>query len=205
MDKKIASTEAVTYAGVVGILLAAGFSRRFGEQDKLMHPLNSGATLAEASAKILLQALPHALAVIREENPALQSTLAALGYHVVLSNQENAVMADNLKLGVQAAKHKFPQATAFVIALADMPFIQPQTISKIADQLASAAIVQPVFDGKPGHPVGFSQRFTHELLAIEGDQGAREILRAHQDEIVFLHCEDDGILRDIDTMADLSD
>ncbi len=203
MDKNKESVQVAAPSDIVGILLAAGFSRRFGEQDKLMHRLDNGSTVAEASAKALSQALPHALVVTREENQALQSTLAALGYHVVLNSKQNAVMADNLKLGVLAAKSKFAQATGFVIALADMPFIQPQTISKIAEQLRSAAIVQPVFNGKPGHPVGFSQRFTDELLAIEGDQGAREILRAHYDEIVFMPCEDEGILRDIDTLADL--
>lgn len=203
MDKKKDSIEAAAQSGVVGILLAAGFSRRFGEQDKLMHQLNNGLTVAEASAKTLWRALPHSVAVVREENSALHSTLSALGYHVVLSNKENALMADNLKLGVLAAKSRFPQAAGFVIALADMPFIQAQTISKIADQLTTAAIVQPVFNGKPGHPVGFSQRFTYELLTIAGDQGAREILRAHQDELVLMPVDDEGILRDIDTMADL--
>jgi molybdenum cofactor cytidylyltransferase len=203
MDKKKESTQGVAYSGVVGILLAAGFSRRFGEQDKLMHKLNNGLTVAEASAQTLLRALPHSVAVVRENNSELQSTLSALGYHVVPSNKENAVMADNLKLGVLAAQSKFPQATGLVIALADMPFIHPQTISKIADQLTTAALVQPVFNSKPGHPVGFSHRFTDELLTIEGDQGAREILRAHNNEVVLMPCDDEGILRDIDTLADL--
>ncbi|HSH86024.1 MAG TPA: nucleotidyltransferase family protein [Methylophilus sp.] len=203
MNKKKDTTEAVAHPGIVGILLAAGFSRRFGAQDKLMHTLNTGLTVAGASAQALRQALPNSVAVVREENLALQGMLAALGYHVALSKHENAEMADNLKLGVMAAQSKFPQASGFVIALADMPFIQPQTITKIADQLLTAAIVQPVFNGKPGHPVGFSQRFTDALLTIQGDQGAREILLAHKDEILLLPCNDEGILRDIDTMADL--
>lgn len=202
MDKKD-TTEAAAHSGMVGILLAAGFSRRFGEHDKLLHKLNNGLTVAEASAQALLQALPHSVAVVREENLALQSMLAALGYHVAPSKHQNAEMADNLKLGILSADSKFPQASGFVIALADMPFIQPHTITKIANQLATAAIVQPVFNGKPGHPVGFSPRFKNELLAIQGDQGAREILRAHQNEIMLLACDDEGILRDIDTLADL--
>lgn len=202
MDKKD-TTEAAAHSGMVGILLAAGFSRRFGEHDKLLHKLNNGLTVAEASAQALLQALPHSVAVVREENLALQNMLAAIGYHVALSKHQNAEMADNLKLGVLAAHSKFPQASGLVITLADMPFIQPHTITKIANQLATAAIVQPVFNGKPGHPVGFSPRFKNELLAIQGDQGAREILRAHQNEIMLLACDDEGILRDIDTLADL--
>lgn len=205
-------TKATQHSDVVGILLAAGFSRRFGEQDKLMHLLtnqanpgqiNSGLTVAETSAQTLIEALPQSVAVVRQENQALQAMLAARGLHVVLSTTDDAVMADSLKQGILAANAVFPHATGFIIALADMPFIQPQTIKQIAEHLVSAAIVQPAFNGQPGNPVGFSQKFAEELLAIEGDQGARGILRAHQDEILRIPCDDEGILRDIDTMADL--
>lgn len=206
-------TQATQPSAVVGILLAAGFSRRFGEQDKLMHLLtsqenhsgsiNSRLTVAETSALALIEALPYSVAVVREENQALQTLLAARGLHVALSTSRDAVMADSLKQGIRAAKAAFPRAAGFIIALADMPFIRPQTITQIAEHLAAAAIVQPMFNGQPGNPVGFSQKFADTLLALEGDQGARGVLRAHQDEVLRMPCDDEGILRDIDTMADL--
>ncbi len=205
-------TKVTQYAGVVGILLAAGFSRRFGAQDKLMHLLthqaspgqiNGGLTVAETSAQALIEALPHSVAVVREENTVLQTMLAARGLHVALSTAHDAVMADSLKQGILAAKAVFPHTTGFIIALADMPFLRPSTIQQIAEHLASAAIVQPTFNGQPGNPVGFCQNFAEELLTIEGDQGAREVLRAHPHEVLRMPCDDEGILRDIDTVADL--
>lgn len=188
---------------MVGILLAAGFSRRFGHQDKLLHPLKNGLSVAEAAGLALIQALPNAVAVVRQENAALQSTLVTQGYHVTQCVAEAVDMADSLKLGVMAAQSAFPHATGFVIALADMPFIQPDTLRKVANQLASAAIVQPTFNGQRGHPVGFSSRFTEALLDVRGDQGAREVIRAYQHEVFLLPCNDEGILQDIDTPADL--
>ena len=190
-------------SSIVGILLAAGFSRRFGEQDKLLHPLASGESIAVTAGKALIAALPHAIAVVRAENLPLQTTLATLGYQVCTCETTAQEMADSLRQGILAAQTAFPDATGFVIALADMPFIQPHTIRQVAGQLQQSAIVQPVFHGKRGHPVGFSSCFASELLAIKGDQGAREILRAHPEAVMLLSCEDAGILRDIDTQADL--
>jgi molybdenum cofactor cytidylyltransferase len=190
---------------VVGILLAAGFSRRFGSQDKLLHLLGNGLSVAEAAGQALITALPDAVAVVRQENALLHAALAAQGFSVAqcTSGAMEMEMADSLKLGVQAAQTAFPAATGFVIALADMPYIQFATIRKVADQLAFSAIVQPVVNGQRGHPVGFASRFAQALLAVTGDQGARAVLRAHAHEVFLLACDDSGILQDIDTLADL--
>jgi molybdenum cofactor cytidylyltransferase len=188
---------------VVGILLAAGFSRRFGQQDKLLHPLAKGSSVAETAAQALITALPRAVAVVREQNSVLQAALSAQDFLVTQCGADATEMADSLKLGVQAAQSAFPDATGFVIALADMPYIQPATIRKVADQLAFSAIVQPSVNGQRGHPVGFASRFAQALLGVSGDQGARELLRTHQHQVFLLHCDDHGIVRDIDTQADL--
>jgi molybdenum cofactor cytidylyltransferase len=189
---------------VVGILLAAGFSRRFGQADKLMQPLHDGMPVAMASAWHLLQALPRVVAVIRPENTVLNTALLSLGVHVAVCDTETPEMADSLKLAIQTAHAQFPALSGYVLALADMPFIAPATIAAVAGQLlAGAQIVQPVFAGQRGHPVGFSSTYRSELLAVSGDQGARDVLRAHQDAVLLLPCEDAGSLQDIDTPADL--
>ena len=66
-----------------------------------------------------------------------------------------------------------------------------------------AYIVVPVYQGKRGHPVGFSSLFRQALLSLQGDVGAREILRQHADEITYLECDDPGVLFDVDVPEDL--
>ena len=188
----------------VGILLAGGFSRRFGPQNKLTQRLPDGEILGIRAAKTLIAALPESIAVVREEAPDFSASLAALGYRVVTCDAAHQLMADSLKLGIASAQAVFPQHSGLVIALADMPFIQTETIRLVADGLARAAIVQPVMQGQPGHPVGFASRLIPDLMTIEGDQGARDVLRAHQADILRLECQDNGILKDIDTPADLT-
>lgn len=91
-----------------------------------------------------------------------------------------------------------------MIALADMPYIDSKTAAAIASKLSEgASIVVPTYQGKRGHPVGFSAKFRADLESLHGDEGARSILKRYPEEVVFLECDDSGILADIDTPADL--
>jgi molybdenum cofactor cytidylyltransferase len=193
-----------------GILLAAGFSRRFGPEDKLMQRLPDGRFIAEAAAQHLIEAIPQCVAVVRNGNEVLAKRLEQLGFHVVICpsaalNKDAADMADSLKTALRYAV-QLPELKGhegFVIALADMPYIKPETIRLVCEQMHEAAIAIPVHQGKRGHPVGFSKRFLPALLALDGDEGARSIIRRHEDEVSFLTVDDAGILVDIDTPQDL--
>jgi molybdenum cofactor cytidylyltransferase len=92
----------------------------------------------------------------------------------------------------------------WVIALADMPYIRPETIVKIAASLAAdAAIVAPAYRGERGHPVGLSARFRAQLEALRGDEGARSVLKENAALIKLIEVDDPGVCRDIDTPDDL--
>jgi molybdenum cofactor cytidylyltransferase len=52
--------------------------------------------------------------------------------------------------------------------------------------------------------VGFSAALRDELLALDGDTGARAILERHAGLIVQVRSDDPGIFVDIDTPQDLA-
>jgi molybdenum cofactor cytidylyltransferase len=107
-------------------------------------------------------------------------------------------MGASLAWGVRAA----PLAAGWLIALADMPWIQTATIARIVDALrAGAPIAAPSWRDSRGHPVGLGSRFFGELAALSGDEGAKAILRHHNATLVAT--EDAGVLRDVDTPPDL--
>lgn len=190
---------------MIGILLAAGFSRRFGTANKLLHNLPDGRAIAIAAAEHLITALPVSVAVVRADNTILSDALKALGFHVVYCDANASLMADSLVMAVQYASTFSLTTKGYVIALADMPYIAPTTIQAVANQLSHVGgIVIPTFEGKRGHPVGFSANYHDALLRLSGDEGAKSIVKTHADAVTLLACEDAGILADIDTLADLS-
>ncbi len=189
---------------MLGILLAAGFSRRFGDTDKLSHTLPNGSPIALASAQNLILAIPDAIAVVRAENKVLAETLQSADITVVFCNKNAQDMAESLTTAIRYSANLAAAKDGFVIALADMPYISPATIRAVAAQLkAGAGIVIPTYEGRRGHPVGLAAKFTDELLALKGDEGARSIIKNHADEVTLLETNDAGILADIDTPADL--
>jgi molybdenum cofactor cytidylyltransferase len=190
---------------MIGILLAAGFSRRFGSADKLLQKLEDGRPIALAAAENLIKAIPLTIAVLRPDNEELAGLLEHAGLKIVFCDLQQTEMADSLSCAVRYSSRFSESSTGFVIALADMPYINQQTISAVAHELGTgASIVAPACKGQRGHPVGFSAKFRNELEQLTGDEGARAILKRHADQIKLLECGDTGILVDIDTPADLA-
>lgn len=189
---------------IVGILLAAGFSRRFGHQDKLTHVLPNGDAVAVSAAKHLIEAMPTSIAVVRPTSVALMQALTAMGYQLVFCSEQEQLMADSLTNGIRAAAQLANPASGYVIALADMPYIQPATILSVSEALRERqGIVMPSYLGQRGHPVGFSASFRDELAALTGDEGARAVIKRHPQQVHVLPTEDAGILMDIDVPSDL--
>lgn len=187
---------------IIGILLAAGNSRRFGPQNKLLQKLPDGTMMALSSATNLMEALPLSLGVIRQGNTELESAFAELG--MASHPCEYDEMAASLAAGIRHSRLIYPAASGFVITLADMPYILPETIVAVAEKLADeGGIVVPTYHGRKGHPVGFSASFYDELLGLRGDKGARELLDKYSSEVKLIECDDPGILVDIDTPDDL--
>jgi molybdenum cofactor cytidylyltransferase len=187
---------------IAGILLAAGSAQRFGAP-KLLHPLHAGVPVAAMAAQALMQVLPNTLAVVKPGDHALIKVFTELGLQVVENPLADEGMGTSLAAGVNAAATT--RADGWLIMLADMPWIQPATISALADRLESgASIVAPVCAGQRGHPVGFSSHWLQPLRDLCGDKGARDLITDNLDALELLATEDAGVLQDIDFPHDLN-
>ena len=184
---------------IVGILLAAGSGTRFGG-GKLLQPLADGTPIGIKSARSLHAALPQVLAVVRSGDSGLRTVLEAEGVCVRICADAHLGMARSFVCGIDASR----DAHGWVIALGDMPFVLPHTIKTIAERVAQTGrIAIPAYRGERGHPVGFGRRYLDELLELQGDEGARSVIGRHPRDLEIVDCDDRGILRDIDTPADL--
>ncbi len=186
--------------GLVGVLLAAGRSSRFGSP-KLLHPLGDGSRLGVRSGVNLIDAVPYSVAVVSPRHVLLRYLLEAAGLHVLEFGDETTGMGDSLAYAVQQTPH----AAGWVVALADMPFILPATIRQVARRLATgSALVVPTFNGRRGHPVGFAGHYLNQLAQLQGDAGARAIIERDAAAAQFLPVTDPGVHLDIDTRDDLA-
>ena len=185
-----------------GILLAAGKGRRFdpqGERNKLLQCMPSGERIVEKSARTLSSMLPDSIAIIGAHSTNLALVLEQCGMQSIVCPDAGSGLAHSL---TYALRHTAHSANAWIIALADMPYVQNSTIEKLQHALLDGAdIVVPTFAQRRGNPVGFSRRYLSELLQLTGDQGARQLLTSYP--VTEVEVDDEGIFRDIDTPSDL--
>jgi len=189
---------------VVGILLAAGSGVRFGGQKllaRLVPEGTQGECVGVLACRHLIAAIPEVVAVVRSEEAALAAALGAAGARIVRCENAGDGMGASLACGVRASAH----ATGWVIALADMPWIAPATIARVAVAIkAGATVAAPFLRGERGHPVGFARSCYAELAALSGDTGAKAIVAAHRDALVRIDVDDAGTTLDVDSPADLT-
>ena len=185
---------------IVGILLAAGASRRFGA-DKLTHSLPDGDVVAVRACRNLLAGTDSVLAVVRPGSERLAALLQTEGADVLICADADQGMSASLVFGIRAR----PEAAGWLITLGDMPWIAPTTIHKVADALRmGATIAAPRWQGRRGHPVGFAHVLGTELAALNGDEGAKTVIQAYLEQLHLIDCDDPGVLRDIDRPEDLN-
>lgn len=189
------------YSGqIVGLLLAAGRGRRFdpgGVRSKLLQPLPtaSGQTVLATAAGNLAEALPICV-VLRTGTADLLTQIA--GHPWVQCDTADDGMAASLVCGLQQTV----DADGWVIALADMPYLQASTIQALVSAMRQGAdIAVPTCQGRRGNPVGFSRKYLPQLLALHGDHGARNLLQTFP--VVEVAVDDPGIHQDIDIVADI--
>ena len=189
---------ALAAPGVIGILLAAGRGTRFGG-GKLLAGL-AGEHVGTVACRHLVVALPRVIAVVRPDDAALAAALGSAGARIVRCANADDGMGASLACGVAATN----DAAGWVVALADMPWILPSTIGRVAAAVADgASVAAPFHRGERGHPVGFSSACYAALAALAGDEGAKSVVAAHIDSLARIDVDDAGTLRDIDHPADL--
>lgn len=181
---------------VAAIVLAAGLSQRFGNNDKLLAPFR-GELLAHHIAHALRPLNLNArIAVI--SNSALNDCFTE--FDIVKLEDGLGGQSASIRAGLARARLTNPDKV--LIVLADMPNVTPDLLAKIittttAERPAAAT------DGKRAMPPAcFPATYFGRLAALSGDRGAREILAKLPESALVTAAP--SILRDIDQLADLN-
>lgn len=184
---------------ITGILLAAGCSSRFGS-NKLLHLLPDGTAVGVAAAANLMEAMPSSVAVVPQGDRELRKAFSDLGMRVVDNPLASHGMSTSIVAGISASA----DADGWVIALADMPWVKPDSIQLLVKALKQgSSIVVPEYKSQRGNPAGFSSNWKDALCNLSGDKGARGLIKSHSSEVTLINVHDEGVLRDVDVRIDI--
>jgi molybdenum cofactor cytidylyltransferase len=179
------------------VVLAAGFARRFGA-DKRQARLSDGLSVLNHTLQNAAPAFEHRLLILHEGDESLQNQYEA-SWPCLIAQDAALGLGHSLAAALPVMQHW----DGAVIALADMPWVKTATYALIKNRLHARNLVLPYYQNQRGNPAGIGKHFFTELASPQGDQGARALFTRHASAILRLEVDDPGILRDVDTPAEL--
>ena len=194
---------------IVGVLLAAGRSSRFGTAQKLVAAFGDRTVVRSSAETLLSSPVDRVIVVLGSDADAVRSALAGLPVTFAVNEHFADGMSGSLRVGVRAAMTLGDDVAAVVVALGDQPTVSEEiTPALIARFLYERGgnkpplIVAARYAGERGHPVLFARPVFPELLTVSGDHGAREVIARDATRVASVDVV--GLPPpDVDTPADL--
>jgi molybdenum cofactor cytidylyltransferase len=184
---------------IAALMLAAGYSRRFGA-DKRRLQLGDGRSMLAASLELPCSMLEEVWLVLRPDEAPAELDLPT-GVRMVQNPATAQGMGHSLAAGAERLLAE-SGAEAVAIFLADMPLIRRDSLETLLRHASADNIVLPSYQGKRGHPVLFGRAFWPQLAALSGDAGAKPVLQQTPNAVRIVELDDPGVLQDIDTQED---
>jgi molybdenum cofactor cytidylyltransferase len=184
---------------VAAIILAAGRSTRMGGPNKLLAELGGKPLVRTVTEQALASKAQSVIVVTGHQAEQVEKALHGLKVKFVRNPDFAEGLASSVKAGVAAVADS---ADGAVICLGDMPLISSNLIDRLIEAFApdrGHLIAVPVSDNRRGNPVLWSRRFFNELMALDGDIGARHLIARHSEAVAEVPVEGFGAFLDIDT------
>jgi len=184
---------------IAAIVLAAGRSTRMGAANKLLADIG-GKPMVRHVVEAALASQAHAVLVVTgHQADEVRAALARLDVAVATNPDFATGLSSSLKAGIRALpKH----VAGALVLLGDMPRIEAAHLDAMIAAWASDAgqtIVVPVHQGQRGNPVLWPADLFDEMLALEGDVGARTLMIRHTHRVREIELGTDAIGMDVDT------
>lgn len=182
------------------VVLAAGLSSRMGRTKALL-PYQGKTFLRTIRERIRAAGVEDCWVVLGPDSERARGEVA--DGRVLFNPAPERGPLSSLRLALAV----LPAGTRWVMmALVDHPAVKEETLRALiaaADAAPDDAVVLPVCGGRRGHPVVFGRALFAELLAVPENEGARAVVRRDPARVREVACDDPGILKDVDTPADL--
>ncbi|MBA7485115.1 Bifunctional protein GlmU [subsurface metagenome] len=170
--------------------------------NKLLLPIGGRPMIAGVVDAATEASFSPVVVVAGFDEPAIHEALEGRKVHLVTNPGWELGLASSLRAGIAALPDTVDGA---LIMLGDMPLVKAATIQALKTAFSAGGgerIVYPTCEGRQGNPVLFPTRFFDDLLNLQGDRGAKELLKKYAADTVAVPVECREVLLDCDTEAD---
>jgi len=188
---------------VAALVLAAGRSTRMGAVNKMLAEIGGKSLVRIAAEQAVASHAQPVIVVTGHEHEKVEAALKGLPVRFVHNPDYAEGLGTSLKAGIATVPE---EADAAIVCLGDMPQVDAALINRLIaalDPERGALVVVPSIDGRRGNPVVWSRRFFHDLMAIQGDVGARHLIGNYSEAVVEVPVAGEAALIDVDTPESL--
>lgn len=187
---------------IAALVLAAGRSTRMGGRNKLCCDVDGVPMVRRVVDAALASRCEQTLVITGYDAEAVATAIGEAPVTLVHNANHAEGIAASLRCGLRAVSCNSDGA---VIVLGDMPWVSAEHIDALiaAFDPVAPSIVAPQRDGRRGNPVLWPYRYFDAILALHGDQGARDLLKRHAATMTLVTVDDDAIFTDVDNPEDL--
>lgn len=185
------------------MVLAAGASRRMGRANKLLADLDGEPLISHAVDAALASRAANVIVVTGYQAARVRAALVGRDVGFAHNRYYARGLSSSLRRGLRALDAAIEGA---LVCLGDMPWVTSADLDALIAAFArpSRRICVPVYKRQRGNPVLWPVRLFPALCALQGDVGARGLLRRHSSVVVRVPMTHAGVIRDVDTPADLA-
>ena len=190
---------------VAAVVLAAGESRRMGEQNKLTMRVDGIPMVARVVDALQESSAQRVIVVTGHEPEQIQEALSGRNVELVHNPDYAEGIGTSVRTGIAALGDDVDGA---LVALGDMPWVSAEVIRRLVDAFTSdgeLSIFIPMFGRKRGNPVLWGSQHFAELLALAGDVGGKALFHRHAEAICYVDVESASVNIDVDTPEALHD
>jgi len=183
------------------IILAAGASTRFGSPKQLL--VYQGKPLLKRIAETSISTGFKTLVVLGSKTEEIAKTIENLSVDIAINENWKDGMSSSLKVGLKAMFETHPDFSAVILVLCDQPFVGKDTILKLVEVHSKTEknIVASEYADTIGTPALFTEEVFDELFELEGDIGAKSLIRKYRDKNLAIVSFPEGAF-DVDTPED---
>jgi molybdenum cofactor cytidylyltransferase len=189
---------------IAAVVLAAGRSTRMRGPNKLLAEIARRPLVRIVAEEALASRADPVIVVAGHQRAEVEKALAGLRVRIVHNPDFAEGLGTSLRAGIAAVP---ADSDAAIVCLGDMPRVDAALMNRLIaafDPDRGALVVVPTFEGKRGNPVLWSRRFFPDLMAIEGDVGARHLIGRYSEAVAEVPVEGKATLIDVDTPEALS-
>jgi molybdenum cofactor cytidylyltransferase len=184
---------------IAGIVLGAGRSSRMGGPNKLLEQINGKPLIRIVTEHVLASKARPVIVVTGHQRERVEAALKGMPVKLVHNPDFADGLGTSLRVGIAALP---PEPDGAIVCLGDMPQVDAAIIDQLIDGFDpdnGALVVVPTIEGKRGNPVLWSRRFFPDLMAVEGDVGARHLIGRYTEAVAEVPLTGTAALTDVDT------